>query len=233
MTMRAELEEGDVDMGNVVQYHTKQENPSVETYALLNHAYEYFNKALFRGELPNCLITLQRYKTACGYFSAQQFENKNGVKTDEIALSPEYFGKGNKETMQTLVHEMCHLWQYHKGKPSRNGYHNKEWGSKMKEVGLYPSSTSQEGGDETGQKMGDYAIKGGIFESTFATWEKQYAGFTLFHDILKVKAKGKGTKIKYTCGGCDTKVWGKPGLGIKCEACALVLQSETGQKMGE
>ena len=31
---------------------------------------------------------------------------------------------------------MCHQWQQHFGKPSRNGYHNKQWADKMESVGL-------------------------------------------------------------------------------------------------
>ncbi len=223
---RAELEEGDIDSGNVVPYQTKKENPSVDTYALLNHAYEYFNKTLFAGELDNCLITLQRSKKAYGYFHFEIFQNGEGDKTDEIALNPEHFSRGIKDVLSTLVHEMAHLWQYHYGKPSRNGYHNKEWGTKMKVVGLYPSNTGAEGGKETGQQMTHYIVKDGAFEKAFAEWEKQYAGVTLFHDVIRAAKKGKNTKIKYVCGGCDSKVWGKPGLSIGCEECERTMQSE-------
>ena len=45
---------------------------------------------------------------------------------------------------------MAHLWQHHHGKPGRGRYHNREWAARMKEIGLHPSSTGQEGGDETG-----------------------------------------------------------------------------------
>jgi hypothetical protein len=37
---------------------------------------------------------------------------------------------------------MVHLWQHHHGKPSRTGYHNKEWATMMKAVGLIPSDTA-------------------------------------------------------------------------------------------
>lgn len=228
-----DLERMDTDRDNIVPYQTIPANPSVEIYALLNNAYEYFNKELFKGELPHCLITLQRSKKACGYYDYEIFENAEGIKTDEIALNPEHFGKGTKFVMQTLVHEMAHLWQYRFGKPSRNGYHNKEWGSKMKAVGLFPSSTGAEGGKETGQNMSDYAIKDGIFEKTFMEWEKYYVSVSLFHDVMRIAIKGKNAKVKYVCGGCDTKVWGKPGLGIKCEACAMVMRSEATEDKGD
>ena len=36
--------------------------PTKETYDQFQEAYAYFNRVLFEGQLPNCLITLQRNK---------------------------------------------------------------------------------------------------------------------------------------------------------------------------
>ncbi|HGT2939564.1 TPA: SprT-like domain-containing protein [Klebsiella pneumoniae] len=81
-----------------------------------------------------------------------------------IAMNPAYFAVcPPEEIMQTLVHEMAHLWQYHFGKPGRRGYHNKEWADKMEAIGLMPSSTGKPGGARTGDSMADYAIEGGQF----------------------------------------------------------------------
>lgn len=66
-------------------------NPTHQTYSELQHAYDHFNQALFAGELPPCLITLQREKRSYGYFSAKRFSNAEGVFTDEIAMNPTYF----------------------------------------------------------------------------------------------------------------------------------------------
>ncbi len=138
--------------------------PTAETYAELQHAYDTFNAQLYEGELPECLITLQREKKAYGYFSAERFANRAGEKTDEIALNPSYFAVVPLvEIMQTLVHEMAHLWQHHRGTPGRGRYHNGEWADKMEAIGLMPSSTGQPGGKRTGDSMADYAIEGGRF----------------------------------------------------------------------
>ncbi|GKS87012.1 SprT-like domain-containing protein [Acidovorax sp. SUPP1855] len=138
--------------------------PTQQTYTELQQAYSHFNETLFGGALPGCLITLQREKRTCGYFSAQRFANLEGGMTDEIAMNPAYFAVVPVvETMQTLAHEMCHLWQSHFGKPGRGRYHNEEWASKMEAIGLMPSSTGQPGGKRTGDMMADYAIEGGPF----------------------------------------------------------------------
>jgi len=88
----------------------------------------------------------------------------DGKLTDEIAINPSYFAVTPIiEVLQTLVHEMAHLWQHHFGKPGRGRYHNKEWADKMESIGLMPSSTGRPGGAKTGDCMADYAIEGGMF----------------------------------------------------------------------
>lgn len=139
--------------------------PTPQTYAELQRAFDHFNQRLFGGTIPPCLITFQREKRTYGYFSSERFVHRDGkTKTDEIAMNPSYFAVVPlMEVLQTLVHEMVHSWQFHFGTPSRKGYHNQEWASKMEAVGLMPSSTGQPGGAKTGEKMGDYTIEGSPF----------------------------------------------------------------------
>lgn len=139
--------------------------PTNITYNSLELAYQYFNKELFASVLPPCLITLQRKgKRIRAYFSPYRFENNAGTKTDVIALNPMHFkARTGKETLSTLAHEMAHVWQQHYGKPSRHGYHNKEWPAKMKAIGLYPSNTGEPGGKEIGESMTHYVVHNGPF----------------------------------------------------------------------
>lgn len=142
------------------------DRPTPQTYAELQQAYDHFNQSLFGGELPACLLTLQREKRTHGYFSAKRFVHRDGSNfTDEIALNPSFFSVvPPQEIMQTIVHEMVHAWQFHFGNPGRRGYHNQEWAQKMEAIGLMPSDTGQPGGAKTGEKMNDYIISGGPFE---------------------------------------------------------------------
>ncbi len=138
--------------------------PTHQTYSELQQAYDHFNEALFDGKLPHCLLTLQREKRTMGYFSAARFASLEGATTDEIAINPSYFAVVPLvETMQTLVHEMAHLWQQHFGQPGRGRYHNEQWAQKMESIGLMPSSTGQPGGKRTGDMMADYPVAGGRF----------------------------------------------------------------------
>jgi predicted SprT family Zn-dependent metalloprotease len=139
-------------------------SPTEIFYKQMQNAYAFFNKSLFSGQLPDCLITMQREKNVMGYFSANRWGNTQGEKTHEIALNPGYFGNHSLiELFQTLVHEQCHLWQHCAGKPGRRNYHNKEWAQKMESIGLMPSDTGMPGGKKTGEKMADYPVPGGLF----------------------------------------------------------------------
>lgn len=157
-------------------------NPTLTTYNNLLLAYRFMNDKLFDGILPPCLITLQREKKTFGYFCRNRFVHSkdDNHNTDEIALNPQYFrspGRDDRTVVSTLVHEMCHLWQHHYGKPGRTRYHNREWAEQMKTIGLQPSDTGEEGGKETGDCMTHLIIEGGMFSVAFN--ELRGKGFVL------------------------------------------------------
>ena len=138
--------------------------PTMQMYSFVQDAYDFFNDKLFAGELPPCLLTLQREKNTMGYFSSNRWQGGGKHVVHEIALNPAFFITHKPlELMQTLVHEMVHLWQHEFGKPSHRAYHNTEWANKMESIGLMPSDTGEPGGKRTGQRMSDYPIEGGAF----------------------------------------------------------------------
>ena len=212
-------------------------SPTSTAYSELQVAFDHFNKELFAGELPPCLITLQRKKRTMGYFSKARFVNHAGDTTDEIAMNPTYFATDPiEETLATLVHEMCHMWQDNLGKPSRACYHNKEWATKMEAIGLMPSNTGAPGGKKTGQQMMDYPIEDGPFIVSCISWMDRFAdqrhgnGAQLVRNValeaigVKVVEEpgDRSNRVKYTHECADGKpvnIWGKPNLKVNCGDC--------------
>jgi hypothetical protein len=203
--------------------------PTKETYDRFQEAYAYFNRALFEGQLPNCLITLQRSKRSYGYFCGDRFGRTDGLVTDEIALNPRYFRERPiEQVLSTLAHEMVHLWQHHCGKSGRGRYHNRQWAERMKLIGLQPSSTGKEGGEETGDSVGHYVVPGGPFEvaaqellmTGFAiTWteEPPEAGEAPIEGAGGPdKAPRSGKRVKYTCPCCGLNAWAKDQVQLVC-----------------
>lgn len=216
--------------------------PTSKFYGLFQYLYDSYNEFLFNGELNDCLIVITRKKNVMGHYVHERWMYSDDSKTDELALNPTMFLKYDVyEICQTLVHEMCHVWQFHKGKPSRGGYHNKEWAEKMKSVGLMPTANGKVGGKITGQKMSDYPIE----DSEFLKLSEELINSKVFADLYYevnpsiinqldqsiplfqqvkeltfedvIEPKENKTKIKYSCS-CSN-VWGKPDLELYCKIC--------------
>jgi hypothetical protein len=194
-------------------------------FSAVSKIYDYFNENLFDGKLNTCLLNFSRKSKAYGFFAPERWSKADDSKTKihEISLNPEYLKEREPiKVISTLVHEMVHLWQQDFGKPS-NGYHNKEWAEKMKEVGLYPSTTGAEGGAETGKSCSHYIIAGGAYEVLFNDMPKEYLyPFVCVSEGGGVK-KGSGSKnknkTKYTCPSCKAHIWGKDDLSVICTPC--------------
>jgi hypothetical protein len=209
-------------------------SPTESTYQSLTAAYECFNRELFSGVLPPCLITMQRHKGAYGYFSGERFASVGNPEevTDEIALNPAHFASRTPTaTLSTLVHEMCHLWQHHFGAPSRNGYHNKEWAVKMRAVGLIPTDSGEPGGKVTGQRVTHFIEQGGNFERVCTAWLHTSQAI-LYHDragdegARKTRKTKAASKTKYTCPACELNAWAKPDAHLICGDCSEEMEAE-------
>jgi hypothetical protein len=227
---------------------TKNFKPTIDAYSELQLAYDFFNAQLFKGELPDCVMTYTRQPRTMGYFIAKQWKKgEEDNRFDEIAMNPTYIATdGLQETLQTLVHEMVHLWQFHFGenKPSR-GYHNKEFATKMKEVGLQPFDISapvkiDDNGNklykETGYKVSDIAIDNSPFTAAVENfvssgkaikWADAYKQKITIENQNDTSPVGNGEesgdvkpsslkKWKYSCPECGLNVWGKPDIKINC-----------------
>ena len=142
--------------------------PTRETYSELQQAYDFLNAELFESRLPETMITLQRQHDTFGYFSANQFVNKeNGQNTHEIALNPAYFVlRSIPETLSVLAREMVtlDLLLNSDSKPPRRRYRNKEWADAVEAIGLMPTDTGKPGGKRTGDSVETYIIEGGFFD---------------------------------------------------------------------
>ena len=215
--------------------------PTRETYDAFLAAYDFFNRALFGGELPNCLITLQRRKRSYGYFSGDRFASIDGQLTDEIAMNPAHFrNRPVHEVLATLAHEMVHLWQHHHGTPGRGRYHNREWAAKMKAVGLQPTDTGEEGGKEIGERVHHLIVPGGPFDRAVTKLAARNFSIT-WAEHLRVGGAASGTDgeaegepavqkagrwFKFQCPACDQSARAKYDASLKCGVHDAVMDRQ-------
>jgi hypothetical protein len=119
-----------------VSYDTKTTFITQVEYRAFQVAFDFFNLRLFRGSLPQVLITLQRRAGMRGYVACERFAARLAPgAVHELALNPNAFvDRTDQEIVATLVHEQVHVWQVTHGTPSRPGYHNREWADQMHRI---------------------------------------------------------------------------------------------------
>lgn len=222
-------------------------NPTTHQFTQYQKLYDWYNEKLFDSELPTCLLILSRKNARiCGHFSQNRWRGTDGETTHEINLNPVYLSMAtDQDICQTLVHEMVHLWQFEFGKPSRSGYHNKQWANKMESIGLMPSNTGKEGGKKTGQQMSDYAIENSAFMKAFESMPNEvllpFKSSEMVNGQLVIGGavqegsvhppsappqRPKKNKQKYSCPRCQTNAWGKPDLQLVCYMCIAALMED-------
>lgn len=205
----------------------------MEIYDDLILAFNFLNARLFDNKLPECIITLQRSDRIKGSYSSSRYVSSvlNGKNKNEISINPNYFGfEDDINVLMTLAHEMCHLYNDVNGEKESNGYHSKKWCDKMKSIGLQPSDTGKEGGNETGYAMSQYVIQDGPFIRAYSEikengWKINWFDRNYIRNVRnecdsEFKAEYKklsGKKFKYSCG-CSN-IWGKQGLDLLCRKC--------------
>ena len=208
------------------------EKPTLEIANSFQTAFDYFNKHLFENELPQANITLNRKEGANGYYSKERFIERStstppivwGNALDEIAMNPDTFGRSDKQILATLVHEMCHHWQFHHGisKAKTPGYHNKEWAKKMVKVGLLPISKTT-GSKGTGLHVGTEIIGDEKFDKLCTEFLAKYPFDLKYASKFSGKKKERKTHTKYSfryeCPLCNN--WAKAPIdtNIVCGDC--------------
>lgn len=145
--------------------HVCDRQPELAITCQMQTVYVDMNKRFFRGRLPGAVITLQRKRSAAGYYFYRRFQvGPDRQATDEIALNPQYFSHVDmKGLMSTLLHEMCHQYIAHFGVRPKGGFHSREWALCMLKRGLIPVSLDRPG-QMTGFRVTDKVKKGGVYD---------------------------------------------------------------------
>jgi predicted SprT family Zn-dependent metalloprotease/ribosomal protein S27AE len=206
--------------------------PTQTLYGELQTAFDYFNATLWGGRLRHVVITLKCKPNSRGHYACGRFVSREDqtITSDEIAMNPVAIGERSVEdTLSTLVHEMVHLAQAQFGQPAKGAHHNKQWGDMMREVGLYPSSTGQPGGKETGNKVSHYIIVGGRFHVAASALILTGFGLT-WADGGAYDRKGgnakQGKRVKYVCPECGQAAWAKHGARLICGDCEQPMEAQ-------
>lgn len=219
----------------------------------LHKAFHLFNDKYFDGKLPTPAITIQstrhERKTMGWCTTVPVWGDKVGnIKMYEINLSAEFLDLSFLETMDTLLHEMVHL--YHKINNiqdcSRKGrYHNKKFKDKATQIGfVYETDKPDPKLGWSFAKLGPTIIdeieKMGIDPNAFTISRKGFAYYKAIEEglspseaeqqtesIPEKDSQTKSKSYKYLCPSCSLIMRSyKNSAKVRCMDCEeeLLLQ---------
>lgn len=157
---------------------------SQQLYSELYRAFDVFNEVFADNKLPKVVITIQESgrRNAYGWFGNGFWTDRlAGDAVPEINLSAEYLSRGPRGLLETLLHEMAHLWNatVENVKDCSGGqYHNKRFKEAAERFGLEVSRDGKRGWAYT--KLTDVSDKAitdlNLDESLFKSLKRKRAG---------------------------------------------------------
>lgn len=124
---------------------------SQRLYTELYRAFDVFNRVFADNKLPNVVITIQESgrRNAYGWFGNGFWTDRlAGEAVPEINLSAEYLSRGPRGLLETLLHEMAHLWNATVADVrdcSGGQYHNKHFKTAAERFGLHVERDGKRG----------------------------------------------------------------------------------------
>jgi hypothetical protein len=105
--MPATLKTGSKPTRKTPMTDTDTSTPTQALYNALQQAFDHFNRDLFEGELPHCMITLSSANKTHGYHHSERFVSASGDVIDEIGIHPGYFTLESTEPKTRALRARC------------------------------------------------------------------------------------------------------------------------------
>lgn len=146
----------------------KQTTKMSRAVSQLEHIYNSLNEDFFGYELPTPIITVQSKPGTYGHSSTAKVWKRPEDNAYEINIAAEVLSYPIEETIDTMLHEMVHLYCREHGikEVSRGGmYHNKKFKEIAEDHGLTCVQTGKYGWNTTpGDNLLEYALSKGWSE---------------------------------------------------------------------
>lgn len=205
----------------------------------LHKAFRLLNERFFNNELPEPAITIQTggKRSTMGWCSTKPIwrDNEAKIRMYEINIAAEYLNIDFYETMDTMLHEMVHLYNKVNNVKdvSRGGqYHNKRFRDECLKRGFYYESNKPD------KRLGWSFAK--ITEET----KRIIDGFDINRDIFIIarntfgnmngdesneneeEVKPKSHIRKYICPSCEISVRASKEVNIRCDDCDEIMVTD-------
>lgn len=175
----------------------KQTTKMSRAVSQLEHIYNSLNTDFFDGELPTPIITVQSKPGTYGHCTTSKVWQRKDGGAYELNIAAEVLNYPIEETLDTMLHEMVHLYCRENGikEVSRGGkYHNKKFKAEAERRGLVCVPCGQYGWNTTpSDRLVEYALQKG--------WNEIKIGRGSLPPIIRTGASGTAQIGAETTGG--------------------------------
>lgn len=197
----------------------------------LEKIYNALNADLFNGSLPVPIITVQSKPGTYGHCTTSKVWRNKDTEQYEMNIAAEMLNMEIEEVLDTLIHEMVHLYCRENGiqEVSRGGkYHNGKFKALAEEKGLVCYKAGQYGWNTKGHdndKLTEYALEKGWSEIRICRGGMPRlhipAGGTQSSNPAEQAEGGKrpSSTRKYICPCCKNSVRATKAINIICGDC--------------
>jgi rubrerythrin len=203
-----------------------------KTLSELDRLFKLLNRHFYSNKLEAPIIVVQskgKHKNALGWCTTQKIwreksEDENGEKREfyEITITAEFLHLPIDEIIDTLMHEMVHLYNLQRGKRdcSRgNTYHNTTFRDTAIEHGLIVTYNKKHGwngtelSEDTKKLLTSISIDEDAFRLVRADTDQLRTG------------GGRQSSRKYICPECGLTVRATKEVNVKCADCDVLMQN--------
>ena len=196
----------------------KQTTKMSRAVSQLEHIYNALNTDFFQDELPIPIITVQSKPGTYGHCTTSKVWQRKDGGAYELNIAAEVLNYPIEETLDTMLHEMVHLYCRENGikEVSRGGkYHNKRFKAEAERRGLVCVPCGQYGWNTTpSDNLVEYALSKG--------WNEIKIGRGSLPPIIRTGASGTAqTGAETTGGGKRTSSTRK----LQCPKCGCSVRT--------
>lgn len=200
----------------------------------LEHIYNNLNADFFAGELPVPIITVQSKPGTYGHCTTAKVWQRKDGGAYELNIAAEVLNYPIEETLDTMLHEMVHLYCRENGikEVSRGGkYHNGKFKAVAETHGLTCIPCGQYGWNTTpGENLVEYALS--------KNWNEIKIGRSSLPPIIRTGAAAGTTQAgtstlpggkrpsstrKLVCPQCGQSVRATKKVNILCGGCMMQM----------
>lgn len=206
----------------------KQTTKMSRAVGMLEKIYTHLNEDFFESTLPIPIITVQSKPGTYGHCTVAKVWQRPDGNTYELNIAAEVLNYPIEETLDTMIHEMVHLYCRENGikETSRGGkYHNGRFKEEAEKRGLICHKTEQYGWNTSaGDNLIEYAMNKG--------WNEIRIGRNNLPPVMRTGSTGTpqngetgsgerrpSSTRKLQCPCCGNSVRATKAVRIMCMDC--------------